>query len=52
MVCVAPAPGALIPSQPLFSKRTLAPDDMATSPFIRPVLTMTLPDAEGPVEIA
>ena len=48
--CVAPAPGALTPSDPLFSNRALAPAGVTTIwPSRTPSLTMTVPTAEGPV---
>jgi hypothetical protein len=49
---VVPAPGALMPSQPLFSKRASVPASTATRPSIAPPFTMTVPEADAPVRIA
>ena len=44
-----PAPGALMPSQPLFSKRASALAGVtATRPSMVPLLTIVVPTADGP----
>ena len=49
---VTPAPAALMPIQPLFSKRASEPALTDTAPLITPVLNTRLPDAVGSVWIA
>ena len=49
---VTPAPAALMPIQPLFSKRAEEPAAIETAPLITPVLNTRLPEAVESVWIA
>ena len=52
IACATPAPGALMPIQPLFWKRANGPAATETWPSMTPLLTTRVPTAVGPVWMA